>query len=567
MLKQGTFVSKKYNSLVFGNVWGRLACCINPMIDSFISGNQLGGVSLQAVSIVFPLFFVISFSSYLIGPGSAIIFGKCIGQFKQKEAYRAAGVGLISSVLIGFIFAAILWLIKEPFLAYYGCTGELYQEASAYYNWIIPFTLLRPIDNLLFSLDIADGESVLTSFSCCFEFTANIILSVILSKIYGIAGLGMANCISSFIACLCYCLHYFKKSNNVKYQFAIDYKLFKKFIVLSFSSYMTYFFIAIVDIIMDKYIIKYCGMEYLPAYSVVNLIFGICFLYASLHNAGACFISCYSGEKNNLGMDIILRKMTRSTLIMSAGITLVFFFGAPLMPILYGLKTPVMVESATLTSRIMSFTALGFGACFLSSEISCYIEKPGQACFISFLYNVFTPLLLSIPLGFLWGFTGVAIGMSLSTFLAFGIYALIYIPIKGKKGFPIFVKDYGLEVYSYDLCITLESIIELRDKVLKEMTTHGYKISYIKLLIEELYVRIMEKNPDKKILSECTLLFDKDNARIIIRDNGVIFNFVDENNYIESLNAHVLNCLLEQTENKNYILTASFNRNGFVFKK
>lgn len=65
----------------------------------------------------------------------------------------------------------------------------------------------------------------------------------------------------------------------------------------------------------------------------------------------------------------------------------------------------------------------------------------------------------------------------------------------------------------------------------------------------------------------CALLFGPNHVRIIVRDNGVIFNFVDENNSVESLNAHVLNSLLERTEDKQYLITTSFNRNGFVFEK
>jgi len=66
---------------------------------------------------------------------------------------------------------------------------------------------------------------------------------------------------------------------------------------------------------------------------------------------------------------------------------------------------------------------------------------------------------------------------------------------------------------------------------------------------------------------ECTLLFDSKQVSIIIRDDGKIFNFTDEDNTIESLNAHVLNSILEKTKHKNYLITTSFNRNGFVFEK
>ena len=68
MLKQGTFINKRFNTLLLGCFWGNLAYTINLMTDSIISGNVLGEVSLQAVSIVYPLFSVVYVFAYLIAP-------------------------------------------------------------------------------------------------------------------------------------------------------------------------------------------------------------------------------------------------------------------------------------------------------------------------------------------------------------------------------------------------------------------------------------------------------------------------------------------------------------------
>jgi len=330
---------------------------------------------------------------------------------------------------------------------------------------------------------------------------------------------------------------------------------------------MYYLFLAVVDIVMNKIIISACGMEYIPAYSVINLIFGVCELFEALNSASLGFITCFLGEKNNHDMNILFKKISRAVLVLSVLITAFFFFGAPLMPTIYKLETPATISAAVTASRIMAFTSLGFGACYMSSVISCNVEKPLQSCLIFFLNNVFAPLSLSLLFGCIWGFTGIAIGMSLSQYFAFGLYALMRIPQKGKEGFPIYVENFGEEAVSYDIEVKPESITNMRDAISKELSSRGYEIRSIDLLMEEFFTRVMEKNPGKSVLAECTLLFGKDQVRIIIRDDGKLFNFVDENNTVESLNAHVLNTLLEHTDKKNYLLTMSFNRNGFVFDK
>ena len=170
-------------------------------------------------------------------------------------------------------------------------------------------------------------------------------------------------------------------------------------------------------------------------------------------------------------------------------------------------------------------------------------------------------------LGSVWGFTGIVIGMCLSTYAAFAVYALIMIPRKGKNGFPIYFKAPNEEGISYDFYVTPEAIPYIRDWVYRIMNEHGYNQNNIEILIEEFYLRVLEKNQGKRVLSECTLLFSENQVRVIIRDDGVLFNFVDENNPVESLNAHVLSSILEHTEEKNYVITAAVNRNGFVFEK
>ena len=62
MLKQGTFINKKfYSMLVFGLLY-MFMDSFNMMLDAILGGNKLGEVALQAVSIVAPLSYIIAFS-------------------------------------------------------------------------------------------------------------------------------------------------------------------------------------------------------------------------------------------------------------------------------------------------------------------------------------------------------------------------------------------------------------------------------------------------------------------------------------------------------------------------
>ena len=568
MLKQGTFINKKYNKLMLGSIWGGLAYGINLMTDSIISGNTLGEVSLQAVSIVFPLFSVIYFFTYLISPGAGVIFGKLIGEFNKAESSRVAGTTLVVAIISGVFLATGLWFLKMPFLRYYDCTGKLLQEASQYYNWLILYAVLSCVAGSLHYLTVTDGEAALVSAANTSDITANVVLSIVLSTRYGIAGLGMATCIGQVFSVIFYSLHFLRKTNNVEFHLCLDFKYVKRAIYLGFSYYMYYIFLAVVDIVLNKIIIMTSGVELLPAYAVVNLVFGVCEIYETLTNSSLGLVTCFVGERNSHDLNLLLRKVWQTMLIMAIGLWAFFFFGAPLIPQIFGLETASTINAAIVTSRIMSFTTVGFGVSFVIGGILYAIEKLFLSCFNSFLNDAAMPLLCSLVLGSIWGFTGISIGMALSPYLAVATYSVVMLSFKGRKGFPFYFKtNENEEGVSYDFYVTKESVPEIRDWVYHQVLEHDFHIENLEILVEEFYTRVLEKNPVQRVLSECTLLFTEKQVRIIVRDNGVIFNFVDENNAVESMNAYVLNSLLERTKDKEYLITTSFNRNGFVFEK
>lgn len=567
MLKRGSFIKNKYRKLMACNLltWGSYG--LNVMIDALVGGNQLGETALTAVSIVSPILSVILFCSDLFEQGFSYMFGKRIGEFDDEGATNVASLDILSEVAISAIMIIILVVLKNPFLVFFECTGELYQQASIYYNWMLVLVAICPVSIALSRLIVTDGDGLFSMAGSVAQIVLNILLSVTLCRKFGIAGLGMATCVSTLASILFYCCHFFLKTNSIHFKLYWSWKDLKEAFVLSFSCSLDFIFIAVVDAAINKVILVTSGMSMVPAYSAINLALNMFFIFGAPFDSCIGFFTTYLGEKNNYGINNTMRMGAKGIIHIGIIMTLICFFGAPFIPKIYGMTTPDVATASIQAMRIMSISAIPFGFAFVWSMLYPALNKPMFGLFVAALYDLFCPLLLSVPLAFFYGFNGVAVGMSLSSFLVVILFVLFVRKKYGKEGFPLYLEDYNEEVVAFDIRVNENEIVLLRDKVVAELTQHGYYIDNIGLLIEELYTRIMEKNKNKKILSECTLLFGEDQVRIIIRDNGIIFNFVDENNAVESLNSHVLDCLLEHTEEKNYILTTSFNRNGFNFKK
>ena len=77
---------------------------------------------------------------------------------------------------------------------------------------------------------------------------------------------------------------------------------------------------------------------------------------------------------------------------------------------------------------------------------------------------------------------------------------------------------------------------------------------------------IREKNGEKPVICECTLITDEE-ITLIFRDDGVIFDITDCDASVTSLRQYVVAGIMEKQELKKYLKTSGLNRNVFRFSK
>ena len=103
MLKQGTFINKKYYSLLFFNLLTWSAFAINMMTDAILGGNQLGEVALKAVSIVAPIGSFVSFSRTFLLLAAESCMGYLLANLKRMRPIKLQGFPLFHPLLLGYL--------------------------------------------------------------------------------------------------------------------------------------------------------------------------------------------------------------------------------------------------------------------------------------------------------------------------------------------------------------------------------------------------------------------------------------------------------------------------------
>jgi hypothetical protein len=170
------------------------------------------------------------------------------------------------------------------------------------------------------------------------------------------------------------------------------------------------------------------------------------------------------------------------------------------------------------------------------------------------------------------GVSGMFIGLSVSPVLAYIILMIFITTHYGKENCPLLLSKVPGNDSSrlFQLSVEPVQIIDLQKKIealLLENNIDKRTVGHIKLLIEELYILIYEKNEGKCVLSECTIILRPDGVQIITKDDGVLFDISEEDVSVTSLTSFAISAYMEKLgKNRRHLTTMSFNRSSFIIK-
>ena len=78
---------------------------------------------------------------------------------------------------------------------------------------------------------------------------------------------------------------------------------------------------------------------------------------------------------------------------------------------------------------------------------------------------------------------------------------------------------------------------------------------------------IREKNGDKGILSECSVMLRPEGVQLITKDDGVLFDISEDDVAVTSLISLAVSAYMEKLgQNRRHLTTMSFNRSSFLVK-
>ncbi|MBR5925754.1 MAG: hypothetical protein IKZ78_00170, partial [Firmicutes bacterium] len=508
----------------------------------------------------------------LVSTGVGIVFAREVGAMRKDRADQIYGQGLIISIGIGLISAVILVVFKGLYFGLSGITGDILTQALKYYRFVPINAFLTIVIFYLEQMVYSDGDELVNNICYGFQIGGNVVLSIILTKFFGMTGIILGSVLGNGLGILVCCWHYFRKENTLHFVWHLSFKDFlltSRYSIVDSSVYICW---GLMDYVMIGFIsVRYGDPGLITLAVVVSLIeFGV--VMDGVGMAMQPLIGTYFGEKNHVLIKRVMKSGIKAAVLEGAAATILIWVFAKQFCALFGITGGEALPLAITALRIVS---LGFIFCSLVSLTTSYymlIDKIAMATCFACLQNGILYILLPILGSTLFGFNGMWAGYVAAPILTL-TFAMTFVNIKfGKDNFPFLLKSMVSEIEVVEDELTPASAAALSEYVDGLLLSHKYPgavANRAALFTEEIGLTVLERNKKAKkpVLIELSLFFDPDSVLIIERDSGELFDITDTDLQILGLSGFIINGLMQAHEEKAYLVTTGYNRNMIRFPR
>jgi len=565
-----TFLSRKFFSLLLSSTIGQLVITVLTLSDSVIAGVMLGEDAVAAVCLVTPAYSLAAFFGCLISLGVPIIYNRAMGEFDKEKADRCFSFGLLMSAMTGLILYVVFMLFGDAYLRFYEPSTVVFNAAKDYFFWYKYTFLLLPLYTLMYEMVLADGDETLSMVSGVAQIVGNIVCSIVFAKFIGIAGIGLGSFVGTSAAVLVSFAHVFRKGNSLKLGFYFSFKWLVDVTKYSAIDASTYLFLACFIAAMNRFITFAYGPEMLVLGAVILFVKELQLLFDGVGGAFAPLMNIYLGEESYDAVKKCYCLSQKTAVVEGVVLTLLMFLVAPFVVKLYDISDPVAFSYPVGGVRIEVLGLVFVSLLYMLSSYYLLIDRIKLGVMMCALRDVLVVTPLCVILGYFFGIYGMFAGIAISPAVAYVILVL-YIRLRyGKDNYPLLLseklKDFRHEFY--ELKLDPKSIVGTQQQVEKYLDENGVDrkiVSRAKLLIEDLYMLVYEKNGvDKAVYAECTVIIRDTGVQIITKDDGVLFDLSSDDVVAGSIVEYMVSGYMEKLkDNRKYLTTMSYNRNTF----
>lgn len=561
---------RKYRSILLSAIVVESVAFLVSLTDSLVAGNMVNADAFAAIGLLSPFVFISSFFAAIINAGTLLNYNDQAGAFRQDRAYEYFSQGVYLAILAGVMYFAAMLLCKGILFTALSVPPGLEQYLSDYYNIIIFYFLLYPISCLLNNIIIADGGEKHSLAVNAVQILSNVILSLILSQRFGIRGVASATVSSIALSILLVIPWFFTKMNTLRLVRCMCLRDCLDIARRGGVRAVTLVLMAAAVFILNAYVSASFDSKVLQILILQEKILNLSSVFMGLSMTIQPLIATLKGEKNTKAARILVKWASLVLVSTGALITaLLMLFAEPFVRA-FGIVGQAQVRSGTAAVHITASTLICSALLVFFFFYYYLLNRYRLALLVCFIKDFVSILGVTIPLAMLFKtpeaiWLGLAVAPALSLMACSAIIYFCY----GRDLFPFLIPgDWDKNIFIYSFALDETHSVAMSERAVELLREKGYSSRMQTLTafyVEEMLMRIREKNGRASVLVECTLILEGKDVRMILRDSGVIFNLAEEDALPDSFREYVVANMMSVLDHKAYLLTTGYNRHEFVF--
>lgn len=566
------FCEQKFSSMLISGTFTKAVMYLMLLSDSIIAGYFIGASGVAGINAITPVTAIVTFFGDLVSTGVGIVFARETGAMRKDRADKIYGQGLIISIGMGLLSALLIFVSRDMYFAVSGITGDILNNALEYYRLVPINAFLTIVIFYLEQMVYSDGDELCNNICYGFQIGGNVILSIILTKFFGMTGIILGSVIGNALGILVCCWHFFRRCNTLHFVWHLsikDFLLTSRYSIVDSSVYICW---GLMDYVMISHVSGHYGENGLITLAVVVSLIEFGVVMDGVGMAMQPLIGTYFGEGNPKLIKRVMKSGIKASIIEGAAATLLILIFAKQFCALFGITDGEALAPSIAAIRIV---CLGFVFCSLVSLTTSYymlIDRIGMATAIACFQNGLLYIILPITGSLLFGFYGMWAGFVVAPAVALTT-AMLFVFFRFKKdNFPFLLKSLESDIEVLDGTLTPDAAVALSKEVSDSLLARQYpagEANRAALFVEETGLTILDMNSNSKkpVLMELSLFFEEDSVLIIERDSGKLFDLTDPDVQVKGLSGFILSGLMASHQEKAYLVTTGYNRNMLRFSK
>ena len=403
-----------------------LISAIYNIVDRIFVGNYVGNVALAALSICFPLSFMMIAFGLMCSAGGSTLFTLFRGRKEKEHADAAFGNAFFLTVGFEVILMAVLLCFSRQLLKIFGVTETTYDMALAYYKIVSLGCVFQGLSFVFCDFTRVSGKPVMGMMVTAVGAVTNIILDAVFVAVagWGVEGAAWATVIGQMASALFGGFLIFGGKTMVRpgrKTLRFDFSIARQLLDCGFAFWIGQMAMGFIALVYNGQLGTYGGDVAISVYAVISSVMTFVIMPASGISQG---IQPILGFNYGRGLGERVKKVFIQASFLSVGVTAVIWAGAQLFPawiirMFGGGEELLKIGVPALRANFIFAPVLGF--VMLATTFFQSIGKPAASSIITLVRQVaaLIPFIYIFPI-FL-GTIGIFYAQPVSDFIATGI--------------------------------------------------------------------------------------------------------------------------------------------------